>query len=119
MKNVLKIEEAFMLALAVYLNSYLTYAPWLYWVLFLAPDIGMLGYLVNSKTGAFLYNLFHHKAIAIALYLAGMWLTNEPLQFMGLLLFGHSSFDRLLGYGLKYNESFHHTHLGWIGKTAD
>ncbi len=32
------------------------------------------------------------------------------------LLFAHSSFDRMLGYGLKYNDSFNHTSLGWTGK---
>jgi hypothetical protein len=31
-------------------------------------------------------------------------------------LLGHSSFDRVLGYGLKYDDDFKHTHLGWIGK---
>ena len=116
MKTIIKIEEAFMLALAVYLNTYLSYSPWLFWILFLAPDVGMVGYLINNKVGAFLYNMFHHKGAAIALYLLGSWLSSEPLAFTGLLLFGHSSFDRLVGYGLKYNESFHHTHLGWIGK---
>jgi len=32
------------------------------------------------------------------------------------VLYGHSSFDRLCGYGLKYVDDFKHTHLGWIGK---
>jgi hypothetical protein len=31
-------------------------------------------------------------------------------------MLGHSSADRILGYGLKYSDSFHHTHLGWIGR---
>ncbi|WP_022923235.1 DUF4260 family protein [Serinicoccus marinus] len=28
----------------------------------------------------------------------------------------HSAVDRLLGYGLKFTDSFAHTHLGEIGK---
>ena len=36
----------------------------------------------------------------------------------GLILFGHSSMDRILGYGLKYPDSFEHTHLGMIGKSS-
>ena len=24
--------------------------------------------------------------------------------------------DRIFGYGLKFGDNFHHTHLGWIGK---
>jgi hypothetical protein len=34
--------------------------------------------------------------------------------FTGTLLFTHASFDRILGYGLKYFDSFKHTHLGWM-----
>ncbi|MBV6397568.1 MAG: hypothetical protein HFACDABA_03182 [Anaerolineales bacterium] len=31
-------------------------------------------------------------------------------------LFGHSSFDRVLGYGLKHEDAFQNTHLGRIGR---
>jgi hypothetical protein len=119
MKFLLRLEEAFMLGLTIYLNSFLSFPAWLFWVLFLTPDIGMAGYLINTRVGAFTYNLLHHKGIAIALYIAGLYFINEALQFAGLLLFGHSAFDRLLGYGLKYNDSFHNTHMGWIGKTVE
>jgi hypothetical protein len=34
-------------------------------------------------------------------------------------LFGHSAFDRMLGYGMKYTDSFQHTHLGLIGKATN
>lgn len=87
-----------------------------FWILFLAPDLGMLGYLVNSKVGAVSYNLLHHKGIAVLIYLIGFYFSSAQLEFVGMLLFAHSSFDRTLGYGLKYSDSFHHTHLGMIGK---
>ncbi|HEY2386937.1 MAG TPA: DUF4260 family protein, partial [Candidatus Binatia bacterium] len=32
-----------------------------------------------------------------------------------LIWLAHIGMDRLLGYGLKYPTSFHHTHLGRIG----
>jgi hypothetical protein len=118
MKTMLRIEEGMMLVLAVALSLYLPFPPWLFWVLFLTPDIGLIGYAINSKTGALTYNLLHHKGIAILVYLSGIYFVNEPLQFAGLLLFGHSAFDRMLAYGLKYPDSFHNTHLGWIGKSA-
>jgi hypothetical protein len=116
MKNQIRLEEAAMLALAVYLNTALHYPPWLYWVLFLAPDIGMIGYAVSPRLGALTYNLLHHKAIAIGFYLTGLTIASEPLQLIGVVLFGHSSFDRMLGYGLKYADNFKNTHLGWLGK---
>src|SRR5688500_4719808 len=101
MKVLLKLEEVLMLALAFYLTTFLSYPGWLYWALFLSPDISMVGYIVNTNVGAWSYNLFHHKGIALTLYLVGIYIAIEPLQFIGLLLFGHSSFDRALGYGLK------------------
>lgn len=116
MKTVLKIEEALMFGLAIFLNTYLSYPGWLYWAFFLAPDCGFIGYLINTRVGAITYNVLHHKGLAIALYLIGAIFSIQPLQFTGLLLFGHSSFDRMVGYGLKYPDSFQHTHLGLIGK---
>lgn len=116
MKTLLRLEEAFMFLASIYLNTLLPYEWWLYWVLFLTPDLSFIAYAVNTKTGAFFYNLFHHKGIAIAIYILGLYTVSEPLQFVGLLLFGHSSMDRMFGYGLKYADSFLNTHLGWIGK---
>lgn len=104
-----------MLAMAVYLNTFLPYPWWMYWTFFLAPDIGFIGYAFNPRTGAVTYNLLHHKGVAIALYITGVFFATDVLQFAGLLLFGHSSFDRVLGYGLKFPDSFHNTHLGPIG----
>jgi hypothetical protein len=116
MKNLLKIEEAFMFGLTIFLFSQLDYAWWWYLVLILTPDLSMLGYLVNTRVGAVTYNFIHHKALAITIYVVGIILLSQPLQLAGLILFGHSSMDRMLGYGLKYSDSFHNTHLGVIGR---
>lgn len=118
MKTLLKTEEVLQLSFAIYMNTLLPFQWWWYWVLFLTPDVGMIGYLVNTKIGAVTYNFFHHKGIALMVYAAGLSLASHELQFAGLLLFGHSAFDRMLGYGLKYQDSFKHTHLGIIGKTT-
>jgi hypothetical protein len=116
MKTLLKSEEALQFALAAYLNTFLPFDWWWYWALFLLPDIGMIGYVFNHKAGALTYNLFHYKGIAIIIGVVGILLTNPYLQFTGLLLFGHSAFDRMLGYGMKYPDNFHNTHLGLIGR---
>ena len=105
-----------MLLFAVYLASHLPYPGWLYWVFFLAPDVGFMGYLFNPRVGAVTYNILHHKGIALIVYLAGAFIGLHVLQFVGLVLFGHSSFDRMFGYGLKFQDSFHNTHLGPIGR---
>jgi hypothetical protein len=116
MKHTLRLEEAAMLAASLLLFRE-HHFPWGWFaVLFLAPDLGMLGYLAGTKAGAMSYNLFHHKGLAILVYLAGWAGALPSLQFAGILLFAHSSFDRMLGYGLKYGDRFQHTHLGMIGK---
>lgn len=85
---------------------------WFYLLLFLGPDIGMIGYVINPKIGAITYNLFHHKGIATAIGLLGCTIGNTPMLLAGIILFGHSSMDRIFGYGLKFSDDFKNTHLG-------
>lgn len=112
MNTLLKLEEAALFALGIYLFSLLDFAWWWFPALILVPDIGMLGYLLGNKAGAWSYNLFHHTAIAIVVYLAGIYLDNQIIMLAGVMLFAHSRMDRLAGYGLKYEEGFKFTHLG-------
>lgn len=116
MKNIIKLEELGMFALSILLFNMLAYPWWLYVVLIFAPDISMIGYLINPKVGSVTYNIFHHKGIAVLLYLSGIYFFSSPLLIAGIILFGHSSLDRFLGFGLKYSDSFKHTNLGIIGK---
>ncbi|MGD8552036.1 MAG: DUF4260 domain-containing protein [Anaerolineales bacterium] len=118
MKTLIKFEEALLVVLSVWLFSQLELSLWWALLMLLAPDIGMLGYLVDPKVGAYSYNLLHHKGLAIALYLIGVALANPLPQIIGLIMLGHSSLDRVFGYGLKYSDAFQHTHLGWIGRQA-
>ena len=118
MKNLLKLEEFFLFALALYLYSPLGYGWGWYALLFLAPDLSMLGYLANPQAGAWTYNLVHHKGMAVAVYILGVLLGIPWLMFAGTLLLGHSSLDRVFGYGLKYPDAFQNTHLGRIGRSA-
>ncbi|MGD2057600.1 MAG: DUF4260 domain-containing protein [Anaerolineales bacterium] len=117
MKTLIKFEEAALFALAIWLFSQLDVSLWWALLMLLAPDIGMLGYLFNTQVGAISYNLLHHKGIAIGLYLLGILVMSPILQMIGLIMFGHSSLDRVFGYGLKFKDAFQHTHLGWIGKS--
>lgn len=116
MKTLLKTEELFLFGLSLFLFSGLDYSWGWYALLFLAPDLSMIGYLRSPRFGSWTYNLIHHKGLAISLYLLGHLLANPALQFAGTLLLGHSSLDRVFGYGLKYPDAFQNTHLGVIGK---
>jgi hypothetical protein len=118
MKTLLKIEEVFMFGLSIFLFSKLDYVWWWYPVLILTPDLSMIGYLGGPQLGAATYNFIHNKALGIGIFVLGIVLASPPLMLAGLILFGHSSMDRVLGYGLNYPDSFEHTHLGIIGKSA-
>jgi hypothetical protein len=117
-KKLIAVEELFLVLLALFLFRTLDIAWVWFLLLFLAPDLSMLGYLAGPRAGAFTYNLVHHKAVAVAVYIAGALLGSQAIQFAGLLLLAHSSFDRILGYGLKYPDAFEHTHLGMIGRAT-
>ena len=116
MKSLIKLEEVGIFAVSIFLlyklNIHLGW--WLWLILFFSPDIGMLGYLVNTKVGAFTYNLFHHKAVACVLLILGIFQPGNYMLLAGLLLLAHSSFDRIFGYGLKYNDDFKHTSIGYL-----
>lgn len=114
MKRLIQLEELAMTAGAIYIISLLdlSLSWWAYLLLFFAPDIGIAGYLAGNKPGAITYNLFHHKGIAIAVIITGLGLQNDYLLLVGLILFGHASFDRIFGFGLKQFTGFKHTHLG-------
>lgn len=115
MNTILKLEELGMFALSIFLFSQLDFAWWWFPLLLFTPDLSMLGYLHNTQTGALIYNLVHHKAVGVAAYVLGALLARPGLMLAGVILFGHSNMDRIFGYGLKYPDSFQHTHLGMIG----
>jgi hypothetical protein len=116
MKTTLRLEELAMTLAGIYFLSlhHLGLSVWLWVLLFFSPDIGMFGYLVNNRVGAAVYNIFHHKGLALALAFGGYFQNNEVLLAIGVLLFSHASFDRIFGYGLKYETGFKDTHLGMI-----
>jgi hypothetical protein len=118
MNRLIKLEELAMFVLGIFLFSQLPYAWWWFLLLLLTPDVGMIGYLINPRIGSITYNLLHHKLIAIVIFLLGIYLSNNILQLAGIIMFAHSSMDRLFGYGLKYSDSFTHTHLGKIGRNV-
>lgn len=83
----------------------------LFVVLLFAPDLAMLGYLVNVRVGALVYNLAHHYAVPLILIAVGLAAGIEALLLVGLIWSAHISMDRAVGYGLKYPTAFKDTHL--------
>jgi hypothetical protein len=117
MKRLITLEEAALFAGSIFLFSLTDFDWWWYPALLLVPDIGMLGYLINTKVGAVTYNICHHRLIAVAVLCWGWAFQMEWVVLSGIILLGHISMDRIFGYGLKYPDHFKHTHLGWMGKS--
>lgn len=115
--NILQRLEGLTLFIAgVYAWIALGGAWWLFVLLLLTPDISMLGYLLNPKVGAALYNLVHSYILPAANLALGLWLNIPVLTFAGILVLAHIGLDRTLGYGLKLGSRFQDTHLGTIGR---
>jgi hypothetical protein len=94
-------------------------ASWLLFaVLFLTPDLSIVGYLRGPGVGSLLYNAAHTylaPSILAALALAGVVPHAWPFC---LIWVAHIGFDRLLGLGLKYPSAFQDTHLGRAGRAS-
>jgi hypothetical protein len=103
MKNVTKVEEAAMTVLSIYLmlSLKLDIAWWIYIMLFFIPDISLIGFSMNTKPGLMVYSIVHHKALAVLLWMCGIYFGIEYVTLAGLILFGHTSFDRFVGLSLN------------------
>lgn len=88
---------------------------WLVPALLFLPDLFMAGYARSSRLGARLYNLAHSYPLPAFVGGLALWQGSVLLEAAALLWFAHIGMDRLLGYGLKHDDSFTHTHLGTIG----
>jgi len=110
----LHIEEAAALLITIFAYQHLQYSWLLFALLFLTPDLFMLGYLLNVRIGAAIYNLAHTLTLPLALLLASYIQHWRLAPAIALIWIAHIAFDRLLGYGLKYPTHFKDTHLQHI-----
>jgi len=130
MSLLLRLEEIAQFVVCIVLLALFGHPWWVYLLVLVGPDIGMVGYLINPKIGAWIYNLFHHKGVAILVGFSGLlftdtpttdvvWATTLPVALsVMLVLYAHSCLDRIFGYGLKHTDAFSNTHLGRIGKAS-
>jgi Domain of unknown function (DUF4260) len=87
----------------------------LFFLLFLWPDLFMLGYLVNVRLGAALYNLVHTEVAPLFLGACAVFEDWHRLLLFAIIWMAHIGLDRMLGYGLKYPTFFNDTHFQRIG----
>lgn len=115
----LRFEGLAVLVAAVLVFRELDASWWLFWGLFLVPDVALIGYLAGPRVGAAAYNALH-TYLAPAAVAAVVLVTGSSAGWpICLIWLAHIGMDRTLGLGLKYPASFRETHLGGIGRGAD
>jgi hypothetical protein len=112
----LRAEGATLLIGSLVAYSYTGQPWWLIPLALLVPDLSMAGYLWGTRLGARVYNIAHCMPLPAILVAFGWWQYKPLVLALGLVWFAHIGLDSLLGYGLKYDDDFQHTHLGWIGR---
>jgi hypothetical protein len=109
---ILRLEGAAILLAASVAYAQIS-ADWtMFAVLFLVPDISMVGYLAGRRIGAAVYNVGHTTLGPILSIALGWYFGVDVVVSLGLIWLAHIGFDRAIGYGLKYADRFTHTHLG-------
>jgi hypothetical protein len=91
----------------------------LFFLLFLWPDLFMLGYLANARIGASLYNLVHTYTMPLLLGTVAVFEQWHPTLLFTLIWTAHIGLDRALGYGLKYPTFFKDTHLQRVANSQN
>jgi hypothetical protein len=118
MKNVLKLESAGLFLLFTTAYFYLFPGNWgFYLAMFFIPDLSFALIIISKKLAVIAYNIFHHQGVLAIFLIIGYLIKIDYLIKVALIFLAHSTFDRVAGYGLKYFDSFDHTHLGWVGKS--
>ncbi len=82
----------------------------------LLVDAFMVGYFLDKKIGAVIYNLGHSYTISVAMWLFSYIDNSGLLASISAAWIVHIGIDRAFGFGLKELSGFNDTHLGKIGK---
>ncbi len=113
-KLLLHLEGLLALGLACFFYHRLGASWTQFALLFLVPDVSMAGYLLGAKAGARVYNAAHTYLAPFFLGLIGVaagWAFVLPFCAIWV---AHIGFDRVMGYGLKYESGFKDTHLNRV-----
>lgn len=109
-----KFESAGIFIAALIAYYFFGFSWVMFFILLLLPDIFMIGYAKSSKLGALIYNIGHHY-IPPLIFLGMYCIYNNPnLLVISIIWTAHIAMDRILGFGLKEETGFKHTHLGKI-----
>lgn len=107
----LRLEGAAALAGSTALYSYFGGELLPFVLLFLVPDLSLLGYLANARVGGLTYNVVHTYLVPGLVLALGLLTNTLVLSQIAGIWFAHISVDRMLGFGLKYLSETKDSHL--------
>ena len=107
-----RIECALVMLASVLVYDQLAFSWYFFAALFFIPDLSLLFYVKGPRVGGIAYNLAHCFVGPIVLGVYS-WLSGDiMIQQISLIWMAHCAFDRAIGWGLKYPDSFCHTDMG-------
>ena len=107
-----RLECTFILLMALLVYYQLGYSWGLFAALFFLPDLSLLVYVKGPRIGGVAYNIAHCFIGPLLLGLCGWLLGDALLLAISLIWLAHAAFDRAIGWGLKYPDSFCNTDMG-------
>ena len=110
-RKIIGLENGLAFLICVFLNLQLEFSLLLFFLLLLVPDITMVGYMVNPKIGAFIYNAGHSFLLPFLLVCLYFFFLEPYLLTTANIWAAHICMDRFFGFGLKYTTDFKETHL--------
>jgi hypothetical protein len=113
-KLLLKVEGLLVALVAILMYRELGASWWMFVLLFLIPDVSIIGYLAGTAAGAVTYNIVHTYTIPMILFTGGLLTERSGWMAIAMIWAAHIGIDRVLGLGLKYREGFKATHLGRV-----
>ena len=110
----LHIEGLTLLVVSLILYGNLNFGWGTFAFLLFVPDLAIIPYAINKRVGQVIYNLLHTIVFPLALGMYSILNANELGLQISLIWFAHIGMDHMLGYGLKYPDSFKETHFSRV-----
>lgn len=114
----LRLEGACVLAASIIGYTRIDGSWGLFALLFLAPDLALVGYAAGPRIGALAYNMVHTYLAPAVLAGVVVFGVVPSLWWLCFIWSAHIGLDRALGLGLKFPHAFSATHLGHVGRVA-
>ena len=110
-KLLLHAEGFIVLVCSLCMYQMMDFSWWLFILLLFVPDVSALGYVVNKRVGAVVYNIVHTYVLALIVLGIGYVSELPVMMMLGVIWVAHIGMDRMCGFGLKYPSAFQDTHM--------